>query len=109
MISTMTPSYFSRSSVGSVRYSLFHWYRISGRERFLNAQSAASLHVHAMLRMPMTSPRLKCVLQDALKVGAFWWLRQLLVRRSCHVTSDLDQDGLHSEFALPHTDARELG
>ena len=46
--------------------------------------------------------------QHILEVCALRRLRQLLILRSSHVPPDLDEHGLHREFALPGTYAWEL-
>lgn len=44
-----------------------------------------------------------------LEVGSLSRLRELLVGGCGHVSSDLDQDGLHGEVAFPGCYAGELG
>lgn len=75
----------------------------------LNALSAVALPRprYAECREPFHNSQFECM-SLVSKVGALWWLRQLLVRRSCHVPPDLDENRLHCEVALPHTDAREF-
>lgn len=46
---------------------------------------------------------------NSLEVGALGRLRQLLVGGRGHVSSDLDQHGLHGEVAFPVCDAGEFG
>lgn len=48
------------------------------------------------------------VMSFRLEVGALWWLGELLVGWSCHVSAYLDQNCLHSEVSLPCADAWEL-
>ena len=83
---------------------------------YVAAAAAASRQLHAarfvcklQFRVPSRSTHTSLHLCSCSEVGALGRLRQLLVGGRGHVSSDLDEHGLHGEVAFPVCYAGELG
>lgn len=74
-------------------------------------QSIQALHAARLCLQKLQSPMSNTVLHvlSSLEVGTLGRLWQLFVGGRGHVSSDFDQDGLHSEVAFPVCDAGEFG
>ena len=83
---------------------------------YVAAAAAASRQLHAarfvcelQFRVPSRYTHTSLHLCSCSEVGALGRLRQLLVGGRGHVSSDLDEYGLHGEVAFPVGYAGELG